>query len=119
VIKMSNKKQLLLLIIILLSIMSLSVSCGSNEETAGTDNKAASNFFLDIGYENCLICHGSGDANRDNNFSIHCLNFDPVGFIRITDINYSPSLKDCLICHTSHLEKGRRTIYECGRCHYG
>lgn len=117
---MKIKKSLFLLMVVLLPLLSLAVSCSENTEDATeADNPPASNFFLDLGYQNCLMCHGSSDNNINKNLSKHCLYFDPEAFMRITDIDYSPTLGDCLLCHTSHTEKGRRTTYECGRCHYG
>jgi ABC-type oligopeptide transport system substrate-binding subunit len=116
---MKTKKVLLLLIVILLSAVLLSVSCNSNGEAAETDNAATSNFFLDSGFKNCLICHGSGDDNPTKNLTNHCLHYDPEGYVKITDINYSPTLADCLKCHTSHVPEGPKTTYVCGRCHYG
>ena len=117
---MRIKKVSLLFIMFLPAIVLLSVSCSNNnEEAVETDNSGLSGFFLDLGYENCLMCHGSSDNNTNKNLSKHCLHFDPEAFMRINDINYSPTLNDCLLCHTSHTEKGRRTTYECGRCHYG
>jgi hypothetical protein len=114
---MRIKKLLLSLIVILLTIASLCVSCNGNGEA--TDDDEASNFFIDLGYENCLICHGSYDSNPVKNLTDHCLHYDPDAYLKITDINYSPTLADCLSCHTSHVPERPKTTYDCGKCHYG
>lgn len=117
---MKIRKSLLLLTVVLMAIALLSVSCDStNEQDVKTDTAMTSNFFLDLGYQNCLICHGSGDKNINKNLTPHCLHFDPEGYVRINSEDYSPTLSTCLLCHTTHETPGRRTIYECGRCHYG
>ena len=119
-IMMKIKKVLLLLIVILPAIVSLNVSCSSNnDEAVETDNSGLSEYFLSLGYENCLMCHGSSDKNTGKNLTDHCLHFDPESYMKITNIDYSPTLNDCLLCHTPHQKNVRSTIYECGRCHYG
>jgi hypothetical protein len=117
---MRIKKVSLLFIMFLLAIVLLSVSCSNNnEEAVETDNSCLSGFFLDLGYENCLMCHGSSDNNLSKNLSWHCLHLDPIAYVNITDIDYSPSLNDCLLCHTSHLPGGVKIIYNCAPCHFG
>jgi len=116
---MKIKKSLLLFIVILLSVLSLAVSCnGNTDEAAQADSPPESNFLLELGFENCLICHGSGDKNLGKNLTFHCLDFDPLMYTRIYDEEYSPTLYDCLICHSSHQEKRERTVVECSNCHY-
>jgi hypothetical protein len=117
---MKIKQSLLLLATVLTVIELLSISCNSNnDQEIKTDAAPASNLFLDLGYKNCLMCHGSGDKNINKNLTPHCLHFDPEGYLRINSEDYSPSLSDCLLCHTTHDASGKRTTYECGRCHYG
>jgi hypothetical protein len=115
---MKNKKLFIFFIVLLLTTLPLNVSCSSNGEGAvQAENSSLSAFFLDIGYENCLMCHGESDANRKRNFSLHCLNFDPLSYTRIDDESYSPTITDCLICHTPHQSETRRTNYNCAMCH--
>ena len=117
---MKIKKSLLLFIVILLPVLSLAISCnGNTDEAAQADSPPASNFFLELGYENCLMCHMGKDKNNSKNLTPHCLHFDPEAYMRINDEGYSPTISDCLLCHTSHLEEGRRTFFECGKCHFG
>ena len=99
----------------LLPIISLSINCSTGE--TDESSSSLSNHLLELGYENCLVCHiESGSAV---NLSHHCLHFDPINYVRIPSIDYSPSLNDCLICHTSHSSEKKRTVYDCSWCHVG
>jgi hypothetical protein len=117
---MKIKKSLFVLAAILITLVVLFGSCSSNNQQGGKGNNSViSNLFLELGYENCLICHNSDDNNNIINLSFHCLYFDPTAYVKINDINYSPSLNDCLLCHTSHFPNGAKNIYNCGPCHFG
>jgi hypothetical protein len=99
---MRIKKTLLLSIVVLLPILLLSTSCSKNE--AEEDKSSISEELSSLGYENCLMCHIGGTVA----LSHHCLHFDPVEYVRIPYKAYSPSLDDCLLCHTSHLPEGQK-----------
>jgi len=98
----------------LVILTSLFISCNSNNGTDG-DNTSVSGYLLDIGYENCLVCHTGGI----NPISHHCLSLEPITYTEIKDDIYSPKLSECLSCHLPHpfiVEKVISTI-ACTDCH--
>ena len=113
---MKNKKLLLFFIVLLLTTLPLNVSCSSNDEGAvQAENSSLSAFFLDIGYENCLMCHVGGQVPINN----HCKSFNP-DYSKILDELYSPSINDCLYCHKGHnIKDGKsETTFYCAICHH-
>ena len=108
------KRGLILLSILSVIATGLFAGCQSSSVN-GEDNTSGSNYLLDIGYENCLICH-TGDRYPLN---LHCLILDPITHIEIYDESYSPKLSDCLLCHLSHANNPDKitTTLNCGECH--
>ena len=101
----SKTKNLLLITIFILSLMITTAGCTS--KVAG-ESKTFGDSVLDLGYENCLVCHVGGKKPLAEHCTIAL--DDPV------------TLNNCLECHLdmrSIMLLPRKDAYidNCAKCH--
>ncbi|MDD4924030.1 MAG: hypothetical protein PHF74_04260 [Dehalococcoidales bacterium] len=100
----SKHKKLLLLGIAILAVIIVMTAC--NRETEEGTSLSIGDSMLDMGYENCLICHVGGQ----NPMAVHC---DET-------MQDDASLDICLVCHVDmrNIISGEKPLINCTDCHY-
>lgn len=103
IIKLKSRKLLMLLGLVFLFVIMVSTSCTKTEEGS---SKSIAHSMLDLGYENCLVCHVGGQ----NPMAVHCNE----------TMKEDASLDMCLVCHVDmrSIISGEKALINCTDCHY-